>query len=65
MVDLTTLAPDVVDAILDESLPSEVTLFELAVGTPLLWGGSGREFGQKVRLMNSGLNCEWKCHKVK
>jgi hypothetical protein len=32
MVDLTTLAPDVVDAILDESLPSEVTLFELAVG---------------------------------
>ena len=35
---LTTLAPDIVTAILDETLPLEVTLFELAVGTPLLWG---------------------------
>jgi hypothetical protein len=42
MVNLTTLAPDIVAAILDESLPSEVTLFELAAWTPLLrveqWG---------------------------
>ena len=38
MVNLTTLAPDIVAAILDETLPSEVTLFELAAGTPLLWG---------------------------
>ena len=30
MVNLTTLAPDIVAAILDETLPSEVTLFELA-----------------------------------
>jgi hypothetical protein len=37
MVNLTTLAPDIVAAILDETLPSEVTLFELASGTPLLW----------------------------
>jgi hypothetical protein len=37
MVNLTTLAPDSVAAILDETLPSEVTLFELAAGTPLLW----------------------------
>ena len=37
MVNLTTLAPNIVAAILDESLPSEVTLFELAAGTPLLW----------------------------
>jgi hypothetical protein len=37
MVNLTTLAPDIVAAILDETLPSEVTLFELAAGTPLLW----------------------------
>jgi len=36
-VSLTTLAPDIVAAILDESLPPEVTLFELAAGTPLLW----------------------------
>jgi len=37
MVNLTTLAPDIVAAILDETLPSEVTLFELAAGTPLFW----------------------------
>jgi hypothetical protein len=37
MVDPTTLAPDIVAAILDEASPSEVTLFELAAGTPVLW----------------------------
>jgi hypothetical protein len=37
MVNLTTLAPDIVAAILGETLPSEVTLFEMAAGTPLLW----------------------------
>ncbi len=37
MVNLTTLAPDIVVAILDESLPDHVTLFDLASGTPLLW----------------------------
>ena len=37
MINLTTLAPDIVAAILDETLPPEVTLFELASGTPLLW----------------------------
>jgi len=37
MVNLTTLAPGIVTAILDETLPSEVTLFDLASGTPLLW----------------------------
>jgi hypothetical protein len=39
MVNLTTLAPDIVTAILDETLPPEVTLFELAAGTPALWEG--------------------------
>ena len=34
---LTTLAPDIVAAILDETLPEHVTLFDLACGTPLLW----------------------------
>ena len=33
MVNLTTLAPDIVAAILDETLPPEVTLFELAADT--------------------------------
>jgi hypothetical protein len=46
MVNLTTLAPYIVAAILDEKLPPEVTLFELAAGTPLVWedqwGRAGR-----------------------
>jgi len=37
MVNLTTLAPDIVAAILDETLPEEVTLFDVAAGTPVLW----------------------------
>jgi hypothetical protein len=37
MVNLTTLAPDIIAAILDETLSPEVTLFELAAGTPLVW----------------------------
>lgn len=39
MVNLTTFAPDIVAAILDETLPPELTLFDVAAGTPLLWGG--------------------------
>jgi hypothetical protein len=42
MVNLTTLAPDLVAAILNETLPPEVTLFELAAGTPLVWGEQRR-----------------------
>jgi hypothetical protein len=38
MVNLTTLAPDIVAAILDETLPEDVTLFDVAAGTPLVWG---------------------------
>jgi hypothetical protein len=37
MVNLTTLAPDIVAAILDETLPAEVRLFDLAAGTPSVW----------------------------
>jgi hypothetical protein len=37
MVNLITLAPDIVAAILEETLPPEVTLFELEAGMPLLW----------------------------
>lgn len=29
--------PDIVAAILDETLPVEVTLFDLAAGAPRLW----------------------------
>ena len=37
MINLTTLAPDIVEAILDESLPEHITQFDLASGTPLCW----------------------------
>jgi hypothetical protein len=37
IVNLTTLAPDIVAAIPDELLPPEVTLFDLAARTPLPW----------------------------
>lgn len=37
MVNLTTLAPDIQAAILDETLPDTVSLFDLAIDTPLAW----------------------------
>ena len=37
MVNLTTLAPDIQAAILDETLPDTVSLFDIAVDTPLAW----------------------------
>jgi hypothetical protein len=35
--DLTTLAPDSGAAILDDALPNDITLFELAVDPAALW----------------------------
>jgi len=37
MVNLTTLAPEIVAAILDETLPLDVMLSDAAVATPALW----------------------------
>ena len=37
MVNLTTLVPDIQAAILDETLPDTVSLFDLASDTPLSW----------------------------
>jgi hypothetical protein len=37
MINLTTLAPDIVAAILDDALPNHLTLFDLAVDPPALW----------------------------
>ena len=37
MVNLTSLAPDIVAAILDDTLPNYITLFDLAVDPPTLW----------------------------
>jgi hypothetical protein len=41
MVNLTTLAPDIVAAILDDTLPDTITLLELAADPPVLCGGGG------------------------
>ena len=38
MINHTVVAPDVVEAIQDDNLPSEVTLFDLAVDPARLWG---------------------------
>ena len=37
MINLTTLAPEIQAAILDETLPDTVSLFNLARDTPLSW----------------------------
>jgi len=37
MINLTTLAPDIIRAILDDTLPAHVTLFQLGSNTPKLW----------------------------
>lgn len=37
MVNLTTLAPDIVDTILLNELPDHLSLFDLAVDPPALW----------------------------
>lgn len=47
MVNLTTLAPDIVAAIVDDTLPNHVTLFDLAVDPPALWDE------QQVRIAGS------------
>ena len=41
VVNLTTLAPDIVAAMLDDELPNHVTLFDLAVDPPALWDELG------------------------
>lgn len=45
MVNLTLLAPDIVHAILEDTLPEHITLFELAVDPPVLWEQ------QRIRLL--------------
>ena len=39
MMNLTVLAPDIVDAILDDTLPDHLTLFDIAVDPSTLWEG--------------------------
>jgi hypothetical protein len=53
MVNLTTLASNIVAAILDETLPPEVTLFELAAATSLFWEEERSMDGLVTRLDRS------------
>lgn len=54
MVNLTTLAPDIVAAILDDVLPNHVTLFDLAIDPSALWDeqrerlGGSANFGDRT-----------------
>ncbi len=48
MVNLTALAPDIVAAILEETLPLELTLFGLAVDPPALLRSSGGSVSYRV-----------------
>lgn len=45
MVNLTTLAPDIVAAILEDALPNDVTLIDLAVDPPALWEAQRARIG--------------------
>ena len=48
MVNLSTLAPEIVEAILDVALPVHLTLFDLAVYPPALWEE------QRLRIWSGG-----------
>ena len=49
MLNLTTLAPDIVAAILDERLPPHVTVHQLAISPPVLWGEQRARIGLWAR----------------
>ena len=48
MVNLTILAPDIIDAILRDELPDKLTLFDIAVDPPALWGEQRKRMGIAV-----------------
>jgi hypothetical protein len=56
MVNLTTLGPDIVAAILDDALPHHVTLFDLVVDPPALWDD---QRGQLVRRKCGSFACSF------
>ncbi len=45
MVNLTTLAPDIVVVILNVARPKHITLFDLAVDPPALWNEQRKRVG--------------------
>ena len=58
MVNLTTLAPDIVDAILQNVLPDHLTLFDIAVDPPALWEEQRRRVGVTGDKTAGGANAE-------
>lgn len=55
---LTLLAPDIVEAILDERLPKEVGLAEIMRPLPAEWG----EQRGRLRVVQGGVSDHYKCH---
>lgn len=53
MVNLTTLAPDVQAAILDETLPGTVSSLDLAVDTPLSWEAQRSPAGSAIKALSA------------
>lgn len=47
-VNLTVLALDIVEAILEDKLPPDTKLFDLAVDPPALWDDQRRRIGLSV-----------------
>jgi hypothetical protein len=47
MINLTTLAPEIVEAILDDDVPDNLTLFDLAVDTAVLWLDQAERIGRR------------------
>jgi hypothetical protein len=48
IMNLTVFAPDIVEAILDDTLPDHLTLFDIAVDPPALWEGQRAWLGLAV-----------------
>jgi len=59
MVNLTTLAPDIVAAILADNLPDHITLLELAVNPPALWDEQRERLTRPVTAKQAGSYVEF------
>lgn len=53
IIHLTTLAPDIVAAILEDTLPDHITLLDLAINPPLLWDAQRRRLQRILQALPS------------
>ena len=51
MVNLTMLAPDIVEVILEDALPDHLTFFDIAVDPPALWDEQRRKICRTPHLI--------------